>query len=147
MKRTVQLLFTTTLLIFSHFTIVAQNYLGVHSSNYAGVMALDNQPASFVDGRFKFDLNLGSANVGVWNNAKYFDTKDMPKWWKKSFTTDTSWIRPDSTFADRYVGDFYNYNDAGVKHVVFISTIKLTYSILRFTLSQPLLSVFLRNRV
>lgn len=115
MKRTVQLLFTTTLLTFCHLTAVAQNYLGVHSSNYAGVMALDNQPASFVDGRFKFDLNLGSVNVGAWNNAKYFDTKDMPKWWKKSFTTDTSWIRPDSTFADRYVGDFYDYNDPSVK--------------------------------
>jgi outer membrane protein OmpA-like peptidoglycan-associated protein len=114
MKNRVKLLLTLTLLTL-YFPLYAQNYLGVHASNYAGVMALDNQPASFVDGRFKFDLNLGSANVGVWNNMKYFDTKDMPKWWRKSFTTDTSWISPDSTFADRYVGDFYDYNDPKVK--------------------------------
>lgn len=109
------MLLTAALLSLCHFSLNAQNYLGVHSSNYAGVMALDNQPASFVDGRFKFDLNLASFNFGFWNNAKYFDTKDMPKWWKKSFTTDTSWISPDSTFADRYVFDFVNYNDAGAK--------------------------------
>ena len=115
MKKRVHLLLTTVLLTFCHCYVSAQNYLGVHSSNYAGVMALDNQPAAFVDGRFKFDLNLVSVNVGGWNNAKYFDTKDMPAWWKKSFTTDTSWIRPDSTFADRYTGDLYDYNDPGAK--------------------------------
>lgn len=87
----------------------AQNYLGVHSSNYAGVMALDNQPASFVDGRFKFDLNLASVNVGAWQNAKYFDAGVLPAWWKKSFTTDTAWMSPDSTLYDRTMFDFYNY--------------------------------------
>ena len=97
MKKRVQLLLTVILLSFCHLSLKAQNYLGVHSSNYAGVMALDNQPASFVDGRFKFDLNLASVNIGAWNNAKYFDTKDMPKWWVKSFKTDTTWMRPDST--------------------------------------------------
>lgn len=115
MKKRLQLIFTVILLTFCHFSLRAQNYLGVQSSNYAGVMALDNQPASFVDGRFKFDLNLASVNVGAWNNAKYFDTKDMPKWWVKSFKTDTSWISPNSTFSDRYVGDLYNYNDPKVK--------------------------------
>src|SRR5688572_1097477 len=111
MKKRVQLLLTAALLTFCHLSLNAQNYLGVHSSNYAGVMALDNQPASLVDGRFKFDLNLASVNVGAWNNGKYFDTKDMPKWWVKSFKTDTSWISPGSTFADRYVGDYYDFND------------------------------------
>lgn len=115
MKKRLQLLFATLLLTFGNHALFAQNYLGVHSSNYAGVMALDNQPASFVDGRFKFDLNLASANIGAWNNAKYFDTKDMPKWWRKSFTTDTSWMKPDSTFSDRYIFDFVNFNDPGAK--------------------------------
>ena len=91
-------------------TVSAQNYLGVHSSNYAGVMALDNQPASFVDGRFKFDLNLASFNVGVWQNAKYFDASILPAWWKKSFVSDTAWMKPDSTLYDRSVKDFFDYN-------------------------------------
>lgn len=115
MKKQVRLLIAAVLLTSLHFSLNAQNYLGVQSSNYAGVMALDNQPASFVDGRFKFDLNLSSVNVGAWNNAKYFDTKDMPKWWRKSFTTDTAWISPDSTFADRYIFDVVNYNDPNAK--------------------------------
>lgn len=92
-------------------TVSAQNYLGVHSSNYAGVMALDNQPASFVDGRFKFDLNIASFNVGAWQNAKYYDTKSMPAWWKKSFAKDnTGWMEPDSSFYERTVFDYYGYN-------------------------------------
>ena len=103
----------------------SQNYLGVHSSNYAGVMGTDLQPASFVDGRFKVDVNLGSFNFGMWTNAGYFDSKDMPKWWIKSFRPDdfgggstgyelggtnphNDWILPDSTFADRYI--FRNYD-------------------------------------
>ncbi len=102
------------------FSSFGQNYLGVHSSNFGGVMATDLQPASFVDGRFKFDLNLASFNFGFWNNAAYFDSGDMPKWWVKSFKQDdfgngvtgytiggsnphNDWILPDSTFADRYV--------------------------------------------
>lgn len=73
----------------------AQNYLGVTTSNYAGVMGNDLNPASFVDGRFKFDLNLFSTNLNVYQNFGYLDTKYMRDaqnnlfgrdyWWKKSF--------------------------------------------------------------
>ena len=44
---------TTKLSLFTAFFLssfaFSQNYLGVHSSNYAGVMGTDIQPASFVD--------------------------------------------------------------------------------------------------
>ncbi|MBM3184816.1 MAG: OmpA family protein [Bacteroidetes bacterium] len=73
----------------------SQNYLGVTTSNYAGVMGNDLNPASFVDGRFKFDLNLFSTNLNVYQNFGYLDTKYMRDaqnnlfgkdyWWKKSF--------------------------------------------------------------
>jgi hypothetical protein len=73
----------------------SQNYLGVATSNYAGVMGNDLNPASFVDGRFKFDLNLFSTNLNVYQNFGYLDTKYMRDaqnnlfgkdyWWKKSF--------------------------------------------------------------
>ena len=55
----------------------AQSYLGVQSSNYGGVMSTDIQPASFVDGRFAFDLNLGSINFNTYQNFGYFDAKYM----------------------------------------------------------------------
>lgn len=93
------------------FAATGQSYIGVHSSNYAGVMGTDVQPASFVDSRFKFDLNLISADVTLWNNAKYFDTDDMPGWWRKSFRSDTAWKSPDSTFTDRYFRDSYKIGD------------------------------------
>ena len=97
------------------FSISAQNYLGVQSSNYAGVMGTDIQPASFVDGRFMFDLNLASFNFNLYTNAGAFDTKDMPKWWVKSFKDQTiydSWAKPDSTFADRYFVKRYYANSS-----------------------------------
>ncbi|AEA44330.1 DUF5723 family protein [Fluviicola taffensis] len=107
-----------TLFAFSCLTTISaisQNYLGVHSSNYAGVMGLDAQPASFVDGRFIVDINLGSANVGAWQNAKYFKTDVMPKWWLKSFKKDTMWMQPDSTLYERSMFNLYDYSKAGVK--------------------------------
>jgi outer membrane protein OmpA-like peptidoglycan-associated protein len=118
----------------------AQNYLGVHSSNYGGVMATDLQPASFVDGRFKVDINLASLNFGMWTNAGYFDTGDMPKWWVKSFKADdlgngqtgivsggtnpfNDWILPDSTFTDRYL--MRNYNDGSTKTLGLYNNVQL----------------------
>ncbi|MCF8407780.1 MAG: DUF5723 family protein [Crocinitomicaceae bacterium] len=82
------------LIALSHFGF-SQSYLGVQSSNYGGVMATDIQPASFVDGRFAFDLNLGSLNMNTYQNFGYFDAKFMRDrqqsvfgdkyWWGKSF--------------------------------------------------------------
>ena len=80
--KTIKLLLAAAAALFS-FNSHSQNYLGVHASNYAGVMGTDNQPASFVDGRFKVDINLGSFNFTAFTNAGTFDTKDMPKWWIK----------------------------------------------------------------
>jgi outer membrane protein OmpA-like peptidoglycan-associated protein len=97
------------------FSLSAQNYLGVQSSNYAGVMGTDIQPASFVDSRLAFDLNLISFNFNLYNNAMSFDTKDMPKWWTKSFLDTAiyaSWASPDSTFMDRYVVRNYDANSS-----------------------------------
>lgn len=110
MKKMLRLVSLSLLALGINYSANAQNYLGVHSSNYAGVMGLDNQPASFVDGRFVVDVNLFSVNVGAWQNAKYFNTDVMPKWWLKSFRSDTAWMKPDSTLYDRSVFNLYDYN-------------------------------------
>ena len=91
MKRIFNLVFLFALT----FGAKSQNYLGVNTSNYAGVMGNDINPASFVDGRFSFDLNLFSTNVNVYQNFGYFDAKYMRDaqtsrfgdnyWWIKSF--------------------------------------------------------------
>ena len=71
------------------FQVSSQNYLGVVTSNYAGVMGTDLQPASFVDSRFVVDVNLASFNFNFYNNAMAFDANDLPKWWTKSFMDST----------------------------------------------------------
>ena len=105
-----------TLLFFLGLQVNAQNYLSVMTSNYGGVMSTDLQPASFVDGRFLFDLNLGSVNVNAYQNFVSFNTSGMPGGWLKSFKNDeayNSWALPDSTFMDRHIVKRYadNSND------------------------------------
>ena len=102
-----------TLLFFLGLQVNAQNYLGVMTSNYGGVMSTDLQPASFVDGRFLFDLNLGSVNVNAYQNFVSFNTSGMPGGWLKSFKNDeayNSWALPDSTFMDRHIVKRYTDN-------------------------------------
>jgi hypothetical protein len=112
-----KLIFTLSLLY--SLIGISQNYLGVTSSNYAGVLGTDLQPASFVDGRFRFDLNLFSMNIGLSQNLGYFDAAAMRDaqggngyWWKKSFGDSLifkSWAKIDSAMLG---GFFVNSFDA-----------------------------------
>jgi len=95
----------------------SQNYLGITPSNYSGVMGTDINPSSFVDGRFVVDINLASVNFNFYTNAGEFDTRDMPKWWVKSFTENqqgnnpyNDWIDADTvtSFEDKYINRFYS---------------------------------------
>ncbi len=63
MKKILPFLFIT---IF--FKTQAQDYLGLQSSNYAGVIGAISNPANIVDGRLKFDMVLVGANVTADNN-------------------------------------------------------------------------------
>lgn len=103
--------------------VFGQNYLGVSTSNYAGIMGTQLQPASFVDGRFIFDLNLVGLNLNAYQNFGYFDAKAMRNeqgnggyWWRKSFGDTAiynSWASPDSTFTDRFLIRNYNKDSRG----------------------------------
>lgn len=112
------------LLIIAPLVVNAQSYLGVSTSNYAGIMGVQLQPASFVDGRFVFDLNIAGMNFNTYQNFAYFDTKAMREaqgnggyWWKKSFGDTAlyaSWASPDSTFTDRFLVRKYNKDSKGI---------------------------------
>ena len=69
--------FLSVLFITSSIFASAQAYLGVHNSNYIGVMGTQIQPASFVDGRFAFDMNIASLNFNTYQNFGYFNAKAM----------------------------------------------------------------------
>ena len=112
------------LLAISPLLLKAQSYLGVSTSNYAGIMGVQLQPASFVDGRFVFDLNIAGMNFNTYQNFAYFDAKGMRAaqgnggyWWKKSFGDTAlynSWASPDSTFMDRFLLRKYNKDSKGI---------------------------------
>lgn len=50
------------------YSAKAQDFVGFNQSNYAGVSGVYIQPASIVDGRMKFDMNLVGINVAAYNN-------------------------------------------------------------------------------
>ncbi len=63
MKKCLPLLF-----IVLFFKTQAQDYLGLQTSNYAGVIGAISNPANIVDGRMRFDLVLVGTNVTAENN-------------------------------------------------------------------------------
>jgi len=94
------------------FTSQAQRYLGIHGSNYAGIMGADVQPASIVDGRFKFDLNLIGGDFSIWQNFRTLRTENMPgrslRYLIDSSVAFSDWKGPDSTYLQnnwRDIGD------------------------------------------
>lgn len=85
-----KILFTTfflSLLLFAN----AQNYLGVHSSLYAGLYGLDTNPAMIVQDNIKFELNVLSSNLDVNTTNVFFDKNNLTslpsvKWFDFSST-------------------------------------------------------------
>ncbi len=57
----------------------AQPYLGFGSSNYSGIHGTLLQPASIVDNRMKFDLNLVSFHGSFWNNYVFLRSRHLRK--------------------------------------------------------------------
>lgn len=139
-------------LLFSSY-FLSQQYLGVSTSNYAGSMGTQLQPASFVDGRFVFDLNIAGVNNNTYQNFGYFDAKAMRDaqgnggyWWKKSFTqpTPNNWDDPDSTFQDRFI--IRNYSTNSKKVLGIYSNTQIDLLNLNFHIN-PKIAVGLFGRV
>jgi len=83
MKRSLLLLSIFLTIIFSK--TVAQDFLGINTSNYAGISGVMLQPASIVDSRFKFDINLFSTGVNYSNNYLLVDRKALLKFNSNNF--------------------------------------------------------------
>lgn len=140
------------LLISGYF--LSQQYLGVSTSNYAGSMGTQLQPASFVDGRFVFDLNIVGLNNSTYQNFGYFDAKAMRSaqgnggyWWKKSFGDNIiydAWASPDSTFMDRFI--VRNYSAETKKVLGVYSNTQIDLLNLNFHIN-PKIAVGLFGRV
>ena len=99
------------LLIFVGHQHLAQEYLGLSQSNYAGALGMDFNPANSADNRLEFDFSI-NASASFFNNYVYMNTKSMPNGWISSFTSDnpldTAW-RNDPNFGTFIAADSADY--------------------------------------
>ena len=100
------------LFLFTCYLSQSQDYAGFNQSNYAGVSGIHIQPASIVDGRMKFDMNLIGFNVAAYNN--YIGIKkDAFK--REKVDGQTSFPAfEDKEFADKYLIEKSNGKDKSI---------------------------------
>ncbi len=67
--------------------VAAQDFLGINTGNYAGVTGVMLQPASIVDSRHKFDINLFSTGVNYSNNFVSIDRSAILKFDKNNYSS------------------------------------------------------------
>lgn len=99
-------------LSFSYFA-QSQDFVGFNQSNYAGVTGIYQQPASIVDGRMKFDMNLVGINVAAYNNYIGVDRSAF----KRAKDADGKTTLPafdDEFFADKYLTERINSKDKSI---------------------------------
>lgn len=99
-------------ILISGYSIYSQDFAGFNQSNYAGVTGVIQQPASIVDSRMKFDMNLVGLNIGAYNN--YIGVK------REAFKKEGSWANAkfpafdDTAFAEHYMVERVNNKDKSV---------------------------------
>lgn len=64
-------------IIFLYKLSFSQDFLGFSNSNYAGNYGIALQPASIVDSRIKFELNLAGFDLGIGNNFLGLKAKEF----------------------------------------------------------------------
>jgi len=107
MKKNLLLFF----IVFGYFA-KSQDFAGFNQSNYAGVSGIHIQPASIVDSRMKFDMNLIGLNVSAYNN--YIGVK------RDAFKKEGSWANAnfpafsDTAFADKYLVEKTSNKDKSI---------------------------------
>jgi len=93
--------------------IMSQDFLGLSTGNYAGVTGVMLQPASIVDSRHKFDINIFSTGFNYSNNYFLVNRDAILKFNKKNFDNY-------SEFKSRYLSEgalgvnekaFFNINN------------------------------------
>ena len=68
-------LLALVLLCGASLAVRAQQNLGYHTDNYAGIHNIDFQPADIVDGRYQVDINIVNGSLNVGNNYVGMNSK------------------------------------------------------------------------
>ena len=99
--------------VLSVYFVKAQDFVGFNQSNYAGVTGVFQQPASIVDGRMKFDMNLFGLNVYTYNNYVGLKREAL----KREKDKDGNIIMPafnDTAFIDKYTVERINNRNKSI---------------------------------
>lgn len=107
-------LFLICLLIFISISkTFSQDFLGLNTGNYAGITGVTLQPASIVDSRFKFDINVISTSVNYSNNYFLVDRDVILKFNKNNFDNYSTFKNKYLSLADLPAGQkvFFNINN------------------------------------
>ncbi len=78
-------IFTFLILILIATQARSQDFLGINTGNFAGVTGLSLQPASIVDSRYKFDINLFSTGINYSNNYLLVNREAILKFNKNNY--------------------------------------------------------------
>ncbi len=115
MKRII--LFCLSLICLSE--LKSQDFLGLQSSNYAGVVGAYSNPANIADNRMKVDVALIGLNLAVDNN--YFGVKRKALKYSgsllnpKSIELPASWNNNDKNSPDYYKNNYITINNGKIK--------------------------------
>ncbi|MDB5278447.1 MAG: peptidoglycan-associated lipoprotein [Ferruginibacter sp.] len=122
---TKKLLSLTTLLIGSFSSLWAQSFSGINTGNYAGVTGVMLQPASIVDSRYKFDINLISSGVNYSNNYFLVDRSAILKFNKNNFSDYQSFKANYLSVRNLSAGEkvFFNINNRTQVPLSFMATL------------------------
>ena len=103
----------------------AQSFLGLNTGNYAGVTGVMLQPASIVDSRYKFDINLISSGVNYSNNYFLVDRSAILKFNKNNFNDYQSFKANYLTVRNLSTGEkvFFNINNRTQVPLSFMATL------------------------
>ncbi|MES2681213.1 MAG: DUF5723 family protein [Bacteroidota bacterium] len=107
------------LCLISTLQMKSQDFLGLQSSNYAGVVGVYSNPANIADNRMKVDIALIGLNLNVDNN--YFGIKRKALKYSgsllrpKSIELPASWNNNDKNSPDYYKNNYITINNGKVK--------------------------------
>ena len=79
-------IYIIAVLSFLFFNSYSQDFLGISTGNFSGVSGVMLQPASIVDSRHKFDINLFSTSFNYSNNYFLVNRDAILKFNKNSFS-------------------------------------------------------------
>ena len=99
---------------------ISQDFLGYSASEYAGVTAIDIQPANLADNRFRFDMTLGAFSIKAYNN--YFGIKRYGLQNTNSGLMNYNPLMASSAYnSDQVKDNFYETNEGGKNKTVYLS--------------------------